>query len=227
MDMDMDVEAAGLTAPLVRRLGVDLGTRCGIAIWTEPGGTGAGRAGTGRPPSVEPAAALVEWDLAPGPGEGGGMRPLRFRRLLERLLDTGPPVVEVGYEAVMFSRTAAASHVYGELRGILMLVCEDRGIPYRGIPVATAKKHATGNHMAKKWEVADAMRVRFKGVCPDLDRRRRGLSENETDALSVLACVVDGVAPAVRHAPAVKRPRAKALPGRSRRAGVSAPDPSA
>lgn len=184
---------------LTRRIGIDIGTRCGVAIWTGDWPVPPGMAG-------KPTAALVEWDLTPGPGEGGGMRPLHFRRLLETLLASGPPVSEIGYEAVLFTRTAAASHIYGELRGILMLVCEERGVPYRGIPVATVKKHATGNHMAKKWEVADAMRARFGEWCPDLDRRRRGLSENETDALSVLACVLDGIAPAVRRAPAVKRP---------------------
>lgn len=185
----------------VRRIGIDLGTRCGVAIWTGPHGGLAG---------VAPAAGtvrLVEWDLAPMAGEGGGMRPLRFRRHLETLFseDGGCPVVEVGYEAVMFSRTAAASHVFGELRGILMLACEERGLPYRAVPVATAKKHATGNHIAKKHEVAEAMRARFKGTCPDLDRRRRGLSENETDALSVLACVLDGINPTVRRAPGPRR----------------------
>ena len=148
------------------------------------------------------------------------MRPLRFRRALAGLLSGGPQVVEIGYEAVMFSRTAAASHVFGELRGILMLVCEEMGVPYRAVPVATAKKHATGNGNSKKWQVADAMLARFRDVCPDIRSRRSGLSENETDALSVLACVLDEISPAVRRAK--RYPRTGARP-RGRQAPAPVP----
>jgi Holliday junction resolvasome RuvABC endonuclease subunit len=53
--------------------------------------------------------------------------------------------------------------------------CEERKIPYEGIPVATIKKHATGKGNAKKDAMMEAARARWPSVALEDD--------NHADAL--------------------------------------------
>ena len=69
-----------------------------------------------------------------------------------------------------------AAHAYGGFLGQLSAWCEQRQIPYQGVPVGTIKKHATGKGNANK----DAMlaAVRGWGYTP--------VDDNEADALALL-----------------------------------------
>jgi Holliday junction resolvasome RuvABC endonuclease subunit len=118
--------------------------------------------------------------------EGGGMRYLRFKRWLDELaLVAGEPQA-VYFEEVRRHAGVDASHVYGGLLGQLTAWCEQRAIPYQGVPVGTLKKHATGRGNADKAAMIAAMQAR--GFHP--------ADDNEADALALLvwAMALHGVA---------------------------------
>lgn len=138
----------------MRILGIDPGTSCGWAVLDNGDRIASG-----------------VWDLKPRRHEGGGMRYLRFRRYLTQVLDG---VEAVSYEEVRRHRGVDAAHVYGGILGQLTAVCESRSIPYRGIPVGTIKKLATGKGNASKEMMVEAF-VQAFGEEPEAD--------DEADAL--------------------------------------------
>lgn len=148
-------------------VGVDIGTSCGVA-WKR-----------GDHVSVSTI------DTSKARLQGGGMRALVLRRQLLDLFEDIGPVEELAFENVERHSATYAAQVYGELRGVLMSVCEELKIPYRGIGVTTVKKHVAGSGIAKK----DKVRMVVTGQFPEVEIN----NDDESDALSVLKCVVDGV----------------------------------
>ncbi len=139
-------------------LALDLGTMTGWALFNPPGTTLSGR-----------------WDLKPRRFDGGGMRFVRFRGNLDDLAET-VNIRQVCFEEVRRHAATDAAHVYGGLMATLTAWCEERSIPYEGVPVGTIKKSWTGNGAAKK----DAMIA---------EARKRGyevIDDNEADALAIL-----------------------------------------
>lgn len=145
-------------------LALDLGSRLGWAVGYGPGDIQHG--------TIE---------FRPGRFEGGGMRWLRFKKWLNEMHDSHGPVDAVYFEEVRRHAGTDAAHLYGGFLGHLTAWCEAKKLPYRGIPVGTIKKHATGKGNANK----DAMiaAVRAKGFAPKDD--------NDADALALLMCVMD------------------------------------
>ena len=80
---------------------------------------------------------------------GGGMRYLRFQKWLDGIYGASP-FVSVHFEEVRRHRGTDAAHVYGGLLGILTAWCEEKGIPYQGVPVGEIKKFWTGKGNADK-----------------------------------------------------------------------------
>lgn len=112
--------------------------------------------------------------------EGPGMRPLRFRALVTRVLQEYRPTL-VAYELVRRHLGTEAAHVYGELRGVLREECDRRGVPYCTREVSDMKTAAAGRGNAKKFEMCHAARVRW-GVpahVPGFPER----GDDEADAL--------------------------------------------
>lgn len=140
-----------------RILGIDPGTRCGYAL-------------------LDGGRYVISgwWDLRPRRYEGGGMRYLRFRRLIS---EASAEVDLVAYEEVRRHLGVDAAHIYGGLIAQLAAHCEEAGKPYLGIPVGTAKKAATGKGNADKGAMVEAARE-FTGRA-DLD------DDNEADAIFV------------------------------------------
>lgn len=142
----------------MRILAIDPGTACGWA--------------------VRHSAQTVDsgvWDLTAKRHEGGGMRFLRCRHAFrEALLAFRPDVV--AYEEVRRHMGVDAAHVYGGIIAIIASECEAQSppIPYRGVPVGTVKKHATGKGNADKDAMIAAARKRWVGFNPKDD--------NEADA---------------------------------------------
>lgn len=148
-------------------LGIDPGTKCG---WALLGDTGE-------------HIASGTWDLTPGRGAGPGMRPVRLRfRLLELFNDYG--FKAVAYEEVRRHAGTQAAHVYGELRGVITSLCEERGIAYCGAPVATVKRLATKKGNADK----DAMVAAARAFWPDV----RIEDDNHADALWIAEALRQG-----------------------------------
>lgn len=108
--------------------------------------------------------------------EGGGMRFLRFVRWLDELQTLSGGLQHLVFEEVRRHASTDAAHAYGGFLGQLSAWCEQRQIPYQGVPVGTIKKHATGKGNANK----DAMlaAVRGWGYAP--------VDDNEADGLALL-----------------------------------------
>jgi hypothetical protein len=119
--------------------------------------------------------------------DGGGMRYLRFSRWLAELCDEanwlgeygeeGKPVPErIVYEEVRRHAGVDAAHAYGGFLSHLQSFCEEREIPYEGVPVGSIKKHVTGRGNASKEQMVEA--VRRLGYLP--------VDDNEADAIALL-----------------------------------------
>jgi crossover junction endodeoxyribonuclease RuvC len=132
-------------------IGIDPGTRCGWALLVDGKHVGSG-----------------VWDLRPRRHEGGGMRFLRARKLFVELLDSCPSIDAVAYEEVRRHLGVDAAHVYGGIVAVLQAELEQRAVPYRGIPVGTAKRLATGRGNADKEAMVNAF-VEGVGRAPETD----------------------------------------------------------
>lgn len=147
----------------MRVIGLDLGTKTGYA-WTADGKVRAEMSGVA--------------DFSPGRHEGGGMRFLMFRRFLVTLVGDKSEECVIFFEEVVAQahRSGSAAHVYGGFVGVLSEFCEGHSIPFRGLPIATIKRHATGSGKAGK----PAMLAR---ACTEFGHTR---SEDAADALWTL-----------------------------------------
>lgn len=151
----------------MRILGIDPGTKCGYAIFSD----GLFGVGYGLMPGG-PILASGVWDLGSRRHEGGGMRYLRLRSLLSQALSAG--VDAVAYEEVRHHTGTDAAQVYGGIVATISAECEALKIPYIGIPVGAIKKFATGKGNAKKDAMLEAAKKLWPGyTCVD---------DNEADA---------------------------------------------
>ena len=108
--------------------------------------------------------------------EGGGMRFLRFRRWLAELANLSGGVARILFEEVRAHAGTDAAHLYGGWLAHLAAWCEEAGIPYEGVPVATIKRYATGKGNADKAKMVTAIQAR--GFAP--------ADDNEADAIALL-----------------------------------------
>jgi Holliday junction resolvasome RuvABC endonuclease subunit len=115
-------------------------------------------------------------DFRPRRFEGGGMRYLRFTDWLTETARLARGIDRIAYEEVRRHIGTDASHVYGGFLGTLGTWCEQREIPYEGVPVGTIKRFITGRGNADKQAVIEA--VRCRGFQPKDD--------NEADAIAIL-----------------------------------------
>ena len=113
--------------------------------------------------------------------EGGGMRYLRFRSWLHEVSKHARGIDRVVFEEVRAHAGTDAAHLYGGFLAHLTAWCEERELPYQGVPVGTIKRFATGKGNAGKDAVIAAMRAR--GFRPSDD--------NEADALAILLWALD------------------------------------
>lgn len=126
-------------------------------------------------------------NFAPKRFEGGGMRYLRFERWLDEVLTPLLPDVEIYYEEVRYHAGVDAAHVYGGLMAHMQKWCDQRGVPYAGVPVATIKKFISGKGGASKELVIKSVET-YKGDVYGL----RPADDNEADALAILLCATEG-----------------------------------
>ncbi|MBM3558156.1 MAG: hypothetical protein FJX47_21660 [Alphaproteobacteria bacterium] len=113
------------------------------------------------------------------------MRYLRFRQWLgelaarasrRRLGQDPTPLDAVYFEEVRAHAGTDAAHIHGGFLATLTAWCEQRSVPYQGVPVGTIKRHVTGKGNADKTAVMAAIRAR--GYAP--------ADDNEADALALL-----------------------------------------
>jgi len=144
--------------------GIDPGTNCGWAVLSLDGAR----------------VASGTWDLKPRRHEGGGMRYVRVQRLLGELLDTYPMTTTVAYEEVRRHSGTDAAQIYGGIVAMVGAVCEARRMPYAGVPVGTAKKHATGKGNAGKPAMIEACKLQWNHDVGDADDEADALWMAET-----------------------------------------------
>ena len=84
------------------------------------------------------------------------------------------------YEEVRSHKGTTAAHTYGEFLGQVKSWADDEGqkIPYKGIPVGTIKKFATGKGNANKAMVVKAVQTKLG--------HPHVTDHNEADALALL-----------------------------------------
>ncbi len=145
-------------------LALDLGTMTGWAL-RSPDGTKTSGTESFRPDRFE----------------GGGMRYLRFKHWLTELKNTAGGIHAIFFEEVRRHAGTNAAHIYGGFLAHATAWCEHHGIPYRGVPVGTIKRHVTGKGNASKQAVISA--VRERGFDPTDD--------NEADAIALLLWATD------------------------------------
>ena len=113
--------------------------------------------------------------------DGGGMRYVRFRNWLDRLAADAGGVSAIHYEEIRRHVGTDAAHVFGGLLATLTAWCEERSLPYQGVPVGTWKRHACGKGNASKDDVIAAIRERgFKPA-----------DDNEADAIAILLWAIE------------------------------------
>lgn len=108
--------------------------------------------------------------------DGGGVRYLRFRHWLDLMIDHDDQLDAVYFEEIRRHAGTDAAHVYGGFLAYLTAWCEERDVPYQGVPVGTIKRHATSKGNASKQAMIEAVRAR--GYTP--------ADDNEADAIAIL-----------------------------------------
>ena len=104
------------------------------------------------------------------------MRYLRFRGWLDSMAANVAGLSAIYFEEVRRHAGTDAAHIYGGLLATLTAWCEQRSIPYQGVPVGTIKRFIAGKGNADKAAVVAA--VRAHGFAPTDD--------NEADAIAIL-----------------------------------------
>lgn len=145
-------------------LALDLGTTTGWAMRTTSGVILSGSRG-----------------FRPHRFEGGGMRYLRFNGWLESMHEHAGSIDAVYFEEVRRHAGTDAAHVFGGFLASLTAWCEQREIPYEGVPVGTIKRFAAGRGNADKQAMIAAIRAR--GYSPTDD--------NEADAIALLLWAIE------------------------------------
>ena len=112
--------------------------------------------------------------------EGGGMRYLRFKSWLDEMNKLSDGINQIYFEEVRRHVGVDAAHAYGGFLAHLSSWCEEKQIPYLGIPVGTIKKHITGKGNASKSQIIS--KITEMGFSPQDD--------NEADALALLDFVI-------------------------------------
>ncbi len=145
-------------------LAIDLGTTTGWAMRLADG-------------------SIVSGTMAfrPGRYEGGGMRYLRFRSWLDEMHRQAPTLSAVYFEEVRRHAGTDAAHIYGGFLAHLAAWCEQKGLPYQGVPVGVIKRHVAGKGNADKQAMIAA--VTSKGY--------RVTDDNEADAIAILLWAID------------------------------------
>lgn len=170
-----------------RVLGLDLGTKCGVAFCDFTPGQ----------PIQGAMITMGQWDLSLGPYDSG---PLRHIRLKQFLAIVKPDLVmyeEVKYDPpqdVMKSRghgmggvvarVATAAEFLGGLKTTLAVWAEERQIPAHGIAIAAIKKYATDKGNASKEMMIAAANEKFMTNFAAEDYDKTGV-DNIVDAAFV------------------------------------------
>ena len=126
------------------------------------------------------------WSLSVHAGEHPGQRLVRLRDYLYRA------ATEWGFHKIAFEDASFGSHhektkqFHNQLRGVIVMVAAELGLPIYTIKPNTLKKFATGYGAASKSQMIRACKTLF-GVLPR--------SDDEADAIMILVAAHQNVQP--------------------------------
>jgi hypothetical protein len=173
---------------VIRFLGLDLGSNCGVAVYDYKPGEKI----------LQEKLQLFQWDLSTQGLESGAARFVRLRAFL----NTACPDV-VGYEdvkysppreffankkfgiAAVLSRVATASEVLGGMKVTVATWVEEAALLSNGFAISTIKKFATGNGKASKEDMIAAANKTLGAAFDDSKYKSTGI-DNVVDAAFVL-----------------------------------------
>lgn len=146
-------------------VGLDLGTACGFSVMMNV-------------PNKGTSFMSGTWDCSIKVGhDSPALRFAKFEAHLRDVLRLGD-VTCVFYELVRAHKGPQAGHIYGGFLTTLQRVCDEFGVPFRGLEVGQVKKFATGKGNAGKDQMIAAARA--LGYEP--------VDDNEADAIHILRC---------------------------------------
>lgn len=140
-------------------LALDLGTKCGYAaapIFTRSG----------------------VWDFKATRFQSYGQKFVGFKNTLYEFIIM-QEIKLVVFEEVRAHMAVDAAHSYGGFLAILQTVCLENRVEYKGVPVGTIKKYATGKGNAKKPDMILAANRLFPSI--------NIIDDNHADALCLLS----------------------------------------
>lgn len=120
-------------------------------------------------------------NMTVGRHDSQGMAYLRLERWLREIIALVKPT-QVAFEEVPAHKGVHAAHRYGGIVAHIMRVCDELGVPYCGVPIATWKRMATGKGNAGK----PAIRAQFEKDWP----AQKDWSQDEIDAYYITLAVM-------------------------------------
>lgn len=107
------------------------------------------------------------WTISLNPrGRLRGSHFFNFQKQLGEALHRWRPDLVV-FEEVEFAEHRLAYRINAILCGLVMVACESRGLPYKGVPVKTLKKFAGNGNASKEMMRTFAERKLFGSVIPE------------------------------------------------------------
>jgi Holliday junction resolvasome RuvABC endonuclease subunit len=180
---------------VIRCLGMDLGSNCGVAIYDyEPGGK-----------LLQDKLQLFQWDLSTQGLESGAARFVRLRSFLNAVKPDAVAYEDVKYSPpreffmnkkfgipAVLARVATASEVLGGLKVTVATWAQEHNILSNGYAIATIKKFATGNGRANKEDMIAAANKKL-GTAFDQSKYKTDGLDNVCDAAFVLLLLLQNV----------------------------------
>jgi len=176
-----------------------------VILGIDPGGDNCGFGVIASDGNVIGYVESGTWVISRKRYEGGGMQVLRvavaFNKLLKNLIAEYKNVFVV-FEEIRFhgeGNPIDAAHLYGEITGQIMAICEANEIPYTGINPKSARKLAIRDGKADKPKVRRRLEELFDIKMNSIDRKMKSGKDkgkikrffDESDALCVAVALAE------------------------------------
>jgi hypothetical protein len=189
------------SADVIRFLGLDLGSNCGVAVYDVVPGK----------KMLQENLQLFQWDLSVQGLESGASRFVRLRAFLNTV-----DADVIGYEDVKYtppreffvnkkfgipavlSRVATASEVLGGMKVTVATWAEEANLISTGFAISTIKKFATGSGKASKEDMIAAANKSL-GAAFDAAKYKSTGIDNVVDAAFVLLLLISTTTAGLSH----------------------------
>lgn len=182
-------------AGVIRCLGLDLGSNCGVGIYDfEPGKK-----------LLQDRLQLFQWDLSVQGLDSAASRFVRLRSFLEVVQPDAIAYEDVKYSPpreffvnkkfgipAILSRVATASEVLGGMKVTVATWAQERELVSMGFGISTIKKFATGSGKSNKEDMIAAANKKL-GTAFDSSKYKSSGIDNVVDAAFVLLLLLHNI----------------------------------